>query len=478
MKSNFLILLLAIALFACGPGGELYDGALCIRDITTIDAQNGLKEHQNLVIKDGKITHVGHRDSLRFSSENNIIEGKGQYLIPGLWDAHVHYAYQEELAPYMSDLFLYYGITSLRDTGGEIEFMRKWKDLSVANPTTTPRLMIAGPLLDGMPNVYDGSSPGRPPLSQGLATVAQLNQYIDYLDSMGVDLLKAYEMLTPVQFKALMAKAKEKGLKVTGHIPLSMDVISAVKEGLNSIEHMRNVEMSMAVNAKDLLRQRQLMLANGKNLQGGDLRAKIHQAQRIPAIDHPGKENTRLVLEALAHYQVVQTPTIALFKIPAYKEFMSDYWQESYRLLPDDQEEKWQAQMKAVNEGPENLSRQRHYQWGMKTINQMHQAGIPLMAGTDTPIGFLTPGLSLHAEIALYVEAGLSPLEALATATTAPAAYFDMEDKLGLISPGMWADLLILDANPLDKIDNTRQIKAVIKQGNFMDRDALRKKLN
>lgn len=473
MKQLSLLCLALCLILSCQSQGDFFEGAICIEHINTIDAKSGLKSDQTVVIRDGRILRVESSQSLKLAPSNQIINGSGKYLIPGLWDAHVHFAYIEELAPYMSDLFLAYGITSLRDTGGEIGFMKKWKEKSLANPTTLPRLMIAGPLLDGMPNVYDGSSPGRPPLSHGLATVDDVNRYIDYLDSMGVDFLKSYEMLTPEQFIAVMAKAKEKGLKVTGHIPLSMDVTSASNAGLNSMEHLRNVEMSMAANAEQLLIDRQNMLAEGKTLQGGDLRSNIHSAQRLPAVDNADPDNIAKVLDVLAKNETIQIPTLALGTVAAFKEFTQHHWQESFSYLPEAIEQNWKTSMDRILASAPNTDRQKYTQWAVEMTGKAHKAGVPIMAGTDTPIGFLTPGLSLHRELALFVEAGLSPLEALASATTEPAKYFDMQNELGLIANGMIADLLILNANPLEDINNTREIDSVIKAGNLMNRTAL-----
>ena len=152
-------------LFGCTPSETLFEGALCIENITTIDPLDGLRENQTIIIQDGKILKIVPTAELKLSTKNQIIDGSEKYLIPGLWDAHIHFGYIEELAPRMFDLFLLYGITSVRDTGGEIMFVKKWKDLATANPTDAPRVMIAGPLLDGMPNVYDGSDVGHPPLS-------------------------------------------------------------------------------------------------------------------------------------------------------------------------------------------------------------------------------------------------------------------------------------------------------------------------
>ena len=308
-KHILLIALSVLILSSCKTDEEFFEDAICIENITTIDAKNGLLEYQTLILKDGKIHKIAPSNEIKLSQKNNIIDGSGKYLIPGLWDAHIHFAYMEELAPNMFDLFLAYGVTGVRDTGGQIGYVKQWKDKSLANPTSTPRVMIAGPLLDGMPNVYDGSDLGHPPLSTGLNSLDDVIQQVNMLDSMGADLLKAYEMLSPEQFIKITELAREKNLKVTGHVPLSMDVISASNAGLNSMEHMRNIELSCASNAEELLENRKQLLAEGKNETGAILRSRIHKTQRIPAIDNYDANKAKEVLQVLAKNETWQIPT-------------------------------------------------------------------------------------------------------------------------------------------------------------------------
>ena len=473
---SYLTLLFLLFTFSCSPTGELFENAICIQNINTIDPNEGLKENQTIIIREGRILKIASTSELSLDPANNIVDGTGQYMIPGLWDAHVHFSFMEELAPMMLDLFLAYGITSVRDTGGRIEFVKVWKDKALANPTTAPRVMIAGPLLDGMPNVYDGSDPGHPPLSVGLPTVTDVAEQIDLLHSQGVDLLKAYEMLTPDQFATVIEKAKEKGLKVTGHVPLSMDVIAASNGGLNSMEHMRNLELSMASNADELLAQRKKLLEEGKGKPGGVLRSSIHQAQRATAIQNYDEEKAAAVLEVLATNQTWQIPTMALNTLRTTKPFRKQAWQESFQYLPDTISSQWNKTIDFMIDSSEVSDFQRqHADWMMNMIKKVHESEIGIMAGTDTPIGFLTPGYSLHEEMNVLVEAGISPIEVLKSATYNPAAYFNMENELGSIKETFLADLLILDANPLEDINNTLKIKSVIRNGELHDRLALDK---
>lgn len=479
MRLPAFFFFLALLSFSCGPSGEYFENATCIQNITTVDPEDGAKEGQTVIIRDGKILRIASTADLKLSSKNVIIDGTGKFLIPGLWDAHIHFAYIESMAPRMFDLFLLYGITSVRDTGGEIRFVSRWREAARANPTQAPRVMIAGPLLDGVPTVYDGT-PGHPGLGWGSATVEDIARKVAVMDSAKVDLLKAYEMLTPEQFNKIMELAKEKGYIVTGHVPLSMDVVTASNAGLTSMEHMRNLELSCASNADELLKQRRGMLAKGKNSPGGELRSSIHAAQREIAVKNYDENKANEILQVLLKNQTWQTPTLALNTSQTRLPYNRPEWQESFTYLSDTTRKEWMAviEQSAVAELPP--FRKEYSTWMLNMARKIHDTGIPMMAGTDTPIAFLTPGLSLHEELLVMTEAGLSPQEALKTATINPAKYFRLENELGSIKENQWADLLILDANPLEDIRNTQKISAVIKQGKVYgqaEREEIKKRL-
>lgn len=469
------LLLICVTFVCCRPQANYFEDAICIEHVSTIDPLVGLREDQTVVVRDGKIYKLAASADLPLSDKNKIVDGTGKYLIPGLWDTHVHFAYMEELAPRMFDLFLLYGVTSVRDTGGKLEFVLPYRDQAKRDPTHAPRVMIAGPLLDGMPNVYDGIDPGHPPLSSGLRDVGDLEKKVRQLDSAGVDFLKAYEMLTPDQFKRLIRMAGERGLKVTGHVPLSMDVISASNAGLNSMEHLRNVEISCASNWQELWDQRREMLKNANRLSGGDLRSSIHAAQREVAVGNFDPNRAAEVIQALKKNDTWQIPTLALNTLRGEQFFRNTWWEESLQYLPDSTAARWRALTNQIMNGEVPPFQKEYAVWMLNMVGKMREASIPFMAGTDTPIGFQTPGVSLHNELAMMVKGGLTPLEAIRSATLNPARYFRMDSELGLIRENMWADLLLLNANPLDNIENTRQIYAVFRQGAYYDRAELDK---
>ena len=478
MKKIITLLLTLSLLYSCNSEDIYFKNALCIENINTIDPNDGLKKNQTVIILDGKIFKIASSSNIKLSKKNTVIDGTGKYLIPGLWDTHVHFAYNEALAPSMFDLFLTHGITSVRDTGGEISFVNNWKQKSIQNPTTTPRVMIAGPLLDGKHNVYDGGDISHPPLSVKLTSDESISTQIDELASLKVDLLKSYEMLTPSQFKTIIKKAKEKGLKVTGHIPLSMDVISASNAGLNSMEHLRNLELSCASNADELLKLRKELLLNKENISGAELRSKIHNAQRGIAYKNFDSEKADKILKVLSKNNTWQIPTITLNTAFTERYFENETWQQSFIYLPDSIENNWKNLVNRFKKIKTTELRHLRSEWNFKMLPKIHKANINIMAGTDTPILLLTPGMSLHQELSNFVKVGLTPLEAIRTATYNPAKYFNLEKELGSIKENMWADLVVLDANPLENITNTRKIHAVIKQGNYLNKKILDSKLS
>ena len=261
---NRLIGLITIVFlfFSCSNNSVFIENGYCIENINVIDSEKGLQENMTIIVSEDKIIRVEKSSEIQLSNKNKIIDGKNKFIIPGLWDSHVHFAFEENLASSMFNLFIAYGVTSVRDTGGEFDFVNHWKNISNNNPNIYPRVKIAGPLIDGKYNVYDGNSVFFPPLSIKTTTVSETEKRVKELIDNGVDFLKAYEMLTPEQFKKIIEIAKEHGLKVTGHIPLSMDAISVSNIGINSIEHLRNLEMSSTANTEELLNIRRIALEN------------------------------------------------------------------------------------------------------------------------------------------------------------------------------------------------------------------------
>lgn len=471
LKSPPFFALILVFIASCTSSNDFKDASFAITNVTIIDAKNGGRENQTVIVKGNKIIALDNASKLDFSGELKTIDGKGKYLIPGLWDAHVHLTYEPEMTTSMFDLFLVNGVTSVRDTGGELELVMPLKRAADADPKNKPRVKVAGPLLDGVPTVYDGVS--RIKLGIGAGTPAAAAALVDQFVAQGVDLIKSYEMLTPASFSAVLKRANEQGKVVTGHVPLSMDVIDASNQGLRSMEHMRNLEMSISDDHDSLLKVRTEMLFNKNNLLGLELRSSIHSAQRIHAIQTANEERRNEVLKVLHDNDTWQTPTLSIVTPGAFRPFANQSWRDNFKYLPTDIEKRWTALALSTSATTLNETDFIFPNWAMEMVNHLKTAKVPMMAGTDTPIFLLTPGFSLHNELVLLVQAGLTPLEAIETATSHPAQYFGLENELGLIEKGMLADLLLLNDNPLEDIQNTQKINAVFKDGKHFDRATL-----
>ncbi len=454
------LFLIALVFAACTPA-ETFD--LAIENVTVIDAVSGARAGQTVVVDDGRIVRVADAVQLGAVNADRVVDGSGRYLIPGLWDFHVHLTYDDRFTETMPELFLRWGITSIRDTGGALDKVLPVVTAMKADGAIAPRVFFAGPLLDGSAAVYDGQD--RPALGISNADADEARAHVAELAEAGVDFLKVYEMVTPAIFAAVVAEARVRGLPLDGHVPLSMLTGEAGPQ-MNSMEHVRNIEMDCAANAEALLTVRLQLLATLGDGPAGDLRGRIHSLQRLPAVAAYDETRCALVIETLSN--TIQVPTLRLNALGIQSPFLRDDWAVAAANLPASAEGPWNASAAAAI-GAAPARDTTFGAWSLFLIDQMNAAGVPIAAGTDTPIGFAIPGWSLHNELDMLVRAGLTPMEALGAATLRPAEFFGLSDEMGTIEEGRLADLVLLSGNPLDDITNTRTLKAVVTAGRFFE---------
>lgn len=455
--------LLILALSACG--GEVATGDLAIENVTLIDAVNGVREGRTVLVEDGRITAVLEAGDAVEAPE--VVDGSGRFLIPGLWDFHVHLTYDERFTDAMAGLFLHHGITSIRDTGGPLERVLPAVEALRAPGVTAPRVFFAGPLLDGEHVVYAGID--RPLLGIGNPDVETARANVARLADAGVDFLKIYEMVTPEVFEAIVEEAEARGLPMDGHVPLSMRARD-VGPRVQSLEHLRNIEMDCVADPEALLAERRRRLDNPEGMPGGDLRSSLHSLQRLPAVDGYDEASCAEVIEAMSN--TIQVPTLRLNALGVQPPFDRGDWDDLLGKLPESAAEDWRAATEQSRQGGP-MRDLTFGEWSLFLVGLMHDAGVPVGAGTDTPIGYAAPGYSLHSELEMLVRAGLTPMDALEAATVRPAQFFGRADEMGTIEPGRLADLVLLSANPLDDIMNTRSVEAVVTRGELLDRAEL-----
>ena len=450
-------------LAACGP--EVPPVDLAIENVTVIDAVNGVREAQTVVVDDGRITAVV--PAAQGANAAQTVDGSGRYLIPGLWDFHVHLTYDERFTEAMPGLFLNHGITSIRDTGGPLELVAPVVEQLRMEGSTAPRVFFAGPLLDGEFVVYDGDN--RPLLGIGNPDAETARANVARLAEAGVDFVKIYEMVSPEIFEVLVEEARARGLPMDGHVPLALRARD-VGPRFQSLEHLRNIEMDCVANPEVLLTERRRRLENAEGLSGADLRSSLHNLQRMSSVAAFDEAQCAEVLASMT--STIQVPTLRLNALGLQPPFSRTDWDALLEKLPADAQAEWRTTTEA-SRGSAPMRDTTYGAFSLHLVDLMHQAGVPVAAGTDTPIGFAAPGYSLHSELEMLVRAGLSPMDALHSATIRPTEFFGLTGLMGTIEEGMLADLVLLSADPLADITNTRSVEAVVTKGQLLDRAAL-----
>ena len=440
---------------------------LALTHVTVIDAVNPMRRNQTVLIDDGRIVDIVDSDAAPETPATEQIDASGQYLIPGLWDFHVHFTFDKRFTDAMAGLFLYHGITNVRDTGGLLEDLLPVVDTLRSAGSDAPNIWYSGPLLDGKDVVYDGVN--FPGLGIANPTPEAARANIAEIHGAGASFLKIYEMVTPKVFAAIVDEAGARNLPIDGHVPLSMRARDVAPK-VQSLEHLRNYEMDCVRDPKAWLAVRQEELANPGNEPGNVLRSRLHRLQRLPAITSEDAEVCAETTEALK--ATITVPTLRMNSMDLYVPFDRDDFDRAMDLIPASVSAEWRDARDALAASEEPVDT-TFAEWSLRRTGELHAAGAPIAAGTDTPIGWSIPGYSLHTELEQYVEVGMTPLEALHSATVKPAEFFGLENEMGQIRVGATADAVLLSANPLEDITATRSVAAVINRGVLLTRDQL-----
>jgi imidazolonepropionase-like amidohydrolase len=363
-----------------------------------------------VIVRDGRIADVGPRASVPIPADVPTVDVSGKTLVPGLWDMHTHVT-QIEWAP----VYLASGVTTVRDMGNEFEFITVLRDAIASKRALGPRLLLAG-LVDGPgPNAFG---------VYYAATAEEAKRMVGKYHDAGFQQIKIYSLITPPLVEEICAEAHRLGMTVTGHVPNGMTIDQAALAGMDHIAHLgiRGEAGSDEVNKTiAVLRERKTVI-----------------------------DPTQSWNELLGH--AAGTP------IAAFQPGVAKIPSPLNRLFSN-----------AGAAGIDAAAARTRLERGLRIVKALHDAGVPVVVGTDEGI----PGHSVHREIELYVEAGFTPLEALQAATIVPARAMKLEAELGTIEKGKRADLVVLNANPLEQIRNIRTVRWTITDGRVYDAQAL-----
>ena len=412
------------------------DPVLAITRVTVIDGPTSLaRPGQTVLVQGRRIVAVGPAPSVAVPAGARVISGEGRFLVPGLWDLHVHTdvpAGREVLALYVRN-----GVLSVRDLAGRWEQMLRWRAEIAGGRLIGPRILASGPYLEG----------GDVPIPHLLArTPEEARRAVDSLVRLGVDVIKLHGRMAPPVYFAAARAARERGMRVAGHVPRTITPAQASDSGVGSLEHLLQIPVfCTAAESLALAPRFQVQSVLGP-CSSGDQRALIETLVR---------NETRVVPTLVAAYEIALWPTRAL-PGDAFASHLPDtlrrFVLELFPMPAD------------VPPGADSVGRAL-FAKRLELVARLDRLGVTLLPGTDAPLRNSPPGFGLHEELALWARAGIPPARILRAATYEPARYFGMLDSLGTIAPGRLADLVLLDADPLADIRNTRRIAAVIAAG-------------
>jgi hypothetical protein len=396
----------------------------------TLENSNGAAPVKDsvILIEAGVITAIGARSQVSIPKDATLLDASGKYAVPGLWDMHAHYE-QVEWGP----IYLAAGVTSVRDVGNEFEFIRSLHDEldRKENAAIGPHLEFAG--------VIDG--PG--PTSIGVTTAGTVDQAVQWVEkyqAAGAKQIKIYSSAKPEIVKAITAAAHARAMTVTGHIPEGMTAIEGVNDGMDQINH---ISYELPYFARPVLG------ADGK---------PDRSKPSVLELDGPRAKD---LISTLQLHHTVLDPTVSLYALFLHTKPLAELEPGMAHLPPQLRE----ALDSPPATGDGAAVADARWQAMIASLRALHAAGVAIVAGTDQGI----PGYSLHRELEVYVEAGFTPLEALQAGTIQSARALGVEKESGSLDVGKRGDVLLLNADPLADIHNTRAVWRTVSRGAVYD---------
>ena len=428
-----------------------------IAHVTVINPGAGtVSPDQTVVITGTKIAVVAPSAGSQIPKGARVLDAHGQFLIPGLWDMHVHSAFGDWFPggrAVILPLFIANGVTGVRDMGGDVPVLLEWRKQIAAGEMVGPRMVVSGPMLDG----YLPGNKLRFPSSVPITTPESAIAAVDSLKSQGVDFIKVQSVISHDAYLAAAREAHQQNLPIVGHVPDKVRISETIAAGQKSIEHLMGIFEGCSTQEDKFIRGE------------GNLNLLLTTSDRA---------RCDAIIKSLAEHQVWQCPTLAWQRGGTFLDQLDWDHQPLNKYVPAPwRNVTWRRffdeMMPDLTKDP-LARRQEYFNRNLQMVGAMHRAGVPFLAGTDAAPGiYVMPGFSLHDELANFVEAGFTPMEALQTATSLPAKFFEQETAFGSIEPGKMADLVLLAANPLADIHNTTKISAVVANGRLFDRQDL-----
>ncbi|QSX76997.1 amidohydrolase family protein [Agrilutibacter solisilvae] len=432
---------------------------LAIVDTTVVDVRSGaLLAHRDVSVDHGRIVAI---EPAGAASARRTVDGAGRFLIPGLWDMHVHFGGGEALVDENRDLlplYVAHGVTTVRDAAGDLSgHVLQWRDQIARGELQGPTLYTSGPKIEGKGSIWPGDLE--------VANQAELDAALDQLQALHVDFVKITDNALPTPlFEAALRGARRRGMVTSAHIPMSLSLDAVAADGLGSIEHMGYALKSGSPREDEI------------SARSADGTLAYRDALTLAA-DTFDETRALAAYRRLAAHGTAITPTLYGSRVTAYLDQVDHRGDDFLAYIGPGLKAtyNWRVERAARDDAAAIAARHRVYERSASLLPLLQRAGVTVLIGTD--VGFLNsynyPGIGLHDEMREYVRYGLTPLQTLQSATLRNAGFLGHGDESGEIAVGKVADLVLLDADPLQDIEATRRIQAVVLKGDYLDRAAL-----
>ncbi|MEO5977065.1 MAG: amidohydrolase family protein [Chryseolinea sp.] len=448
-------LVLLFIVISCTPTEKEYKGDLIISNVNIIDVRKGgIIQAMDVIINGDTITQIVKHGGT-FTHNSKVIDGTDKYLIPGLWDMHAHdwFAYKE-----FTPMLLANGVTGVREMFGELDRVKEIKDSLATGKLDGPRIISSGQIIDGSPAAWQGSVEVTSGEQGRVLVRKQLAE--------GADFIKVYSLLNKDVYQSIAGECKKLNVSMSGHIPIKVKLEEAISSGHQSAEHFFGI-LEYCSSKRDSF---YTSLQNEK-FKGFEMDKFTSRLKFIT--DTFDSSRVKPLVELLQNNNMWMTPTSVVNRSAAFLNdstftndkriiympaFITEMWTRSKRSKEDfDVERKW-------------------YKLGLSIMKRMVNGNVKFLAGTDFGNPYVFPGFSLHDELEIYVrDAGFTPLQSLQTATINPAIF--LRSRGGVVEEGKSADLVLLSANPLDEITNTKLVDGIVLRGVYHDGTILKKNL-
>ena len=448
---QLILSLLVFTLFIHPARSEKYD--IIIQNVNIVNVETGsIVKNQDVGVQQQIIKKISAGNQLSASDSTQIIDGNGKYLIPGLWDMHVHFYFPDK--EYLK-MYLAKGVVGVREMTG---YQMEWKDSTKQN-CNVPRIMFASQIMDGPTPWFKSSIP--------VKDCEHAVEIVKEAKRNGSEFVKLLSLVPRDQYMAIVNECNRLNFDFAGHVPYSVRLIEAAKLGQKSNEHLNGLLLSCSKKENFLhARLDSLLSISSKEEKLSKILKMQIMGCRTKALRSFDQQKADSVIHELCKYNMYQCPTLGVKHRFQYNELEWIYTDNRYDFFPPPVTKRYRPDaetLKKVKSFDRELILQE------KLLLQMHTEGVKIIAGSDQGCA----GFNLHDELEYLVNAGLSNAEALKTATINPASFMNNEKSMGSVKVNKLADLVLLNANPLENIQNTRDIKLVIFKNKVIQPDQL-----